>query len=240
MNMYTLTSRRRQRAIAAAAGLAFISLIGMHLTSDETSISFIPRNLLVIDVDDYTIRHKHKRRQLGLASGPPPPPNDVADASYIVKPIIGYPRVNIYEEEEATLLAPPEVYASNHQPQEEEEEVVITEGHPYNVLDGSVDTYWKSDIVEAGVSQWLDIDLGIPELVTKVEIQFTEAGSLDFQLQSSTDRITWTTLETRAGFTGGGVNFTDPYEVGRTDRYIRLYFTGGYTGVSSLGKNINV
>ena len=115
---------------------------------------------------------------------------------------------------------------------EEEEEVVITEGHPYNVLDGSVDTYWKSDIIEVGVPQWLDIDLGIPELVTKVEIQFTEAGSLDFQLQTSTDRIAWTTLETRTGFTGGGVNFTDPYEVGRTDRYLRLYFTGGYTGVS--------
>ena len=53
-----LTSRRRQRAIAAAAGLAFISLIGMHVTSDETSISLIRRNLLtaeeVIDYD-YTI-----------------------------------------------------------------------------------------------------------------------------------------------------------------------------------------
>ena len=107
-------------------------------------------------------------------------------------------------------------------------------GQPINILDGSPTTYWKSNIVQPNVPQYLEIDLGIPEHLERVQIEFAQQGNLSFELQVSMsgNDDDWITVETRNSFTQLGITFTNgPYGPAR---YLRYKFNGGYTAVSFL------
>lgn len=214
--MYTITRRKQ---LVAAVGLAVVGLLGLQLTSDINSD--VRRQL---QLDEESSNPTNSRRRRLARNGPSPLTTDVADSSYIIKPVIGHAIQHIYEEESITKLNPPTASAST-QPYEGTQA-----GQPYRVLDGSASTNWKSNVVQNNIPQYLDIDLGIPEHIEKVEIQFSQAGNLSFELQSSSDNSLWTTLETRNSFTDLSVTFANgPYEPAR---YLRFYFTSGYTAVS--------
>ena len=56
------------------------------------------------------------------------------------------------------------------------------------------------------------------------------AGNVDFELQSSSnpdDESSWNVLETVSAFTATSITFGPYADV--ADRYLRLYFTGGYS-----------
>ena len=57
------------------------------------------------------------------------------------------------------------------------------------------------------------------------------AGDLDFQLQTSFNRYDWTTIETVNSFRSQNITFDGPYDTNVANRYVRLYFTNGYTEV---------
>ena len=219
--MYTITRRKQ---LVTAVGLAIVGLLGLQLTSDIDS-NYDSRRQLQLQLDEESSTPTNSRRGRRLSrNGPSPLSTDVADSSYIIKPVIGHAIQHIYEEESITKLNPPTASAST-QPYEGTQA-----GQPYRVLDGSASTNWKSNVVQNNIPQYLDIDLGIPEHIEKVEIQFAQAGNLSFELQSSSDNSLWTTLETRNSFTDLSVTFTNgPYEPAR---YLRFYFTSGYTAVS--------
>lgn len=220
-NMYTITRRKQ---LVTAVGLAVIGLLGLQSTSDIDS-NYDSRQLQLDEESSIPTHQRTPRRVRRLSrNGPSPLSTDVADSSYIIKPVIGRAIQHIYEEESVTKLNPPVASAST-QPYSGTQT-----GQPYRVLDGSASTNWKSNVVQNNVPQYLDIDLGIPEHIEKVEIQFAQAGNLNFELQSSSDNGVWTTLETRNSFTDLSVTFTNgPYEPAR---YLRFYFTSGYTAVS--------
>jgi len=161
-------------------------------------------------------------------NGNSPPLTDVADASYVIKPVIGHALKHIYETDAQTLLIPDSASAST------KPHWRTNEGQPYHVLDGSTSTYWKSNIVQQGVDQYLEIDFGLPQIVRKIQIQFTDAGNLDFEVQLSSNGNEWNTIEQRNGFTGQSITFNNGlYDALGNNRYLRVYFTGGYTAVSS-------
>ena len=63
---------------------------------------------------------------------------------------------------------------------------LLSEGQPYNVFDISDETtYWKSTVVVNGVPQYLEFDLGILEHLHRFQMQFTQVGNVDFELQGS-------------------------------------------------------
>ena len=79
--------------------------------------------------------------------------------------------------------------------------------------------------------EYLTIDLGIPEHIREVQVTFPESGELDFELQLSydlNDDESWMTLESYTAFTGTSITLSNgPYDL--AGRYLRLYFTGGYS-----------
>ena len=223
-------SRRRQQ-IVAAVGLAVVGLLGLQLTSDlDYNIDDSRRQLQ----QDESSSSNHKTSRRLARNGPSPLSTDVADTSYIIKPVIGHALKHVWETHTSgvTKLNPPLATAST-QPH-----YLIKAGQPMNVLDGLSTTNWKSNIVQNNIPQYLDIDLGIPEHIDKIQIEFAQAGDLSFELQVSMtgDDDDWTTVETRNSFKQLGITFTNgPYGPAR---YLRYKFNGGYTAVSFVFWNI--
>ena len=58
--------------------------------------------------DEQQSSSSRHRKLLGSKNGPNPPPEDIADASYIVKPAIGASFQEVFETMNQTLLSPPE------------------------------------------------------------------------------------------------------------------------------------
>ena len=73
-------------------------------------------------------------------------------------------------------------------------------------------------------------DLFIIHLSTSLTLK-SAAGDLDFQLQTSLNRYDWTTIETENSFRSQNITFDGPYDTNVANRYVRLYFTNGYTEV---------
>lgn len=219
-------SRRRQQTIAAV-GLAVVGLLGLQLTTDiDYNIDESRRQLQQDESSSSNSNHKPSRRL--ARNGPSPLSTDVADTSYIIKPVIGHALKHVYETHTSgvTKLNPPLATAST-QPH-----YLIQDGQPMNILDGLSTTNWKSNIVLPNVPQYLEIDLGIPEHIERVQIEFAQKGDLSFELQVSMtgDDDDWTTVETRNSFKQLGITFTNgPYGPAR---YLRYKFNGGYTAVS--------
>lgn len=75
------------------------------------------------------------------------------------------------------------------------------------------------------------MDLGIPEHIREVQVTFPESGEMDFEVQLSYDQDddeSWMTLESYTAFTGTSITLSNVPD-DAVGRYLRLYFTGGYS-----------
>jgi len=92
---------------------------------------------------------------------------------------------------------------------------------PNNAFDGSTTTYWRSGSVTNPT--WLRVDLGALQTVGKAVANWNGSYyAKKYQLQVSSDDVTWTTVYTNNSGTSGSKEFTF---VQVTARYIRLYLT---------------
>ncbi|RZS79025.1 F5/8 type C domain-containing protein [Motilibacter rhizosphaerae] len=91
-----------------------------------------------------------------------------------------------------------------------------------NAVDGNTGTRWSSAFSDP---QWLQVDLGATATVTSVTLQWEAAYAKAFQIQTSTDAATWTTVYSTTTSTGG----TQTLNVTGTGRYIRMYGTARAT-----------
>jgi hypothetical protein len=91
-----------------------------------------------------------------------------------------------------------------------------------NAVDGNTGTRWSSAFSDP---QWLEVDLGSAQPVCKVVLDWETAYATAFQIQTSTDGSTWTTIYSTTTGTGG----TQTLNVSGTGRYIRMYGTARAT-----------
>ncbi|MFJ6198045.1 discoidin domain-containing protein [Micromonospora sp. NPDC092111] len=90
-------------------------------------------------------------------------------------------------------------------------------------VDGNTGTRWSS---AAADPQWLQVDLGATATVTQVTLVWEAAYARAFQLQTSADGNTWTSVWSTTTGTGG----TQTLAVSGTGRYVRMYGTARATG----------
>jgi hypothetical protein len=102
-------------------------------------------------------------------------------------------------------------------------------------VDGNTGTRWSS---AAADPQWLRVDLGSSQSVCRVTLRWEAAYARAFQIQTSADGATWTTIwSTTTG--AGGVQAID---LTGTGRYLRMYGTQRATayGYSLWELEVNV
>jgi len=87
-----------------------------------------------------------------------------------------------------------------------------------NAVDGNTGTRWSSAFSDP---QWLEVDLGSAQPICQVVLQWEAAYGKAFQIQTSTDNSTWTTIYSTTAGTGG----TQTLPVTGSGRYIRMYGT---------------
>jgi hypothetical protein len=87
-----------------------------------------------------------------------------------------------------------------------------------NAVDGNTGTRWSSAFSDP---QWLEVDLGSSQSICQVTLMWETAYGKAFQIQTSTDNSTWTTIYSTTTGTGG----TQTLSVTGTGRYIRMYGT---------------
>lgn len=90
---------------------------------------------------------------------------------------------------------------------------------PGNVVDGLGSTRWASQLYVD--NSWIYVDLGKNYTLNKVVLDWEVALGRDFQLQVSTDQVSWNTLKTIIGNT----LFTNVLNLSGTGRYIRMLGT---------------
>jgi hypothetical protein len=82
-------------------------------------------------------------------------------------------------------------------------------------VDGNTTTRWASAFTDP---QWIRVDLGTPTNICRVVLNWEAAYATGYQLQTSTDTTTWTTIYTTTTSTGG----TQTLNLTGTGRYLRL------------------
>jgi F5/8 type C domain/Beta-1,3-glucanase/Putative Ig domain len=87
-----------------------------------------------------------------------------------------------------------------------------------NAVDGNLGTRWSSAFSDP---QWLEVDLGSVQTVCQVTLNWETAYGKAFQIQTSTDNTTWTTIFSTTTGTGG----TQTLTVSGSGRYIRMFGT---------------
>nr|WP_246507438.1 discoidin domain-containing protein [Actinocrinis puniceicyclus] len=87
-----------------------------------------------------------------------------------------------------------------------------------NATDGNTGTRWSSAFSDP---QWLEVDLGASASITQVVLQWEAAYATAFQIQTSNDNTTWTTIYSTTTGTGG----TQTLNTSGSGRYIRMYGT---------------
>jgi hypothetical protein len=87
-----------------------------------------------------------------------------------------------------------------------------------NAVDGNTGTRWSSAFSDP---QWLEVDLGSSQSICQVTLNWEAAYGKAFQIQTSTNNSTWTTIYSTATGTGG----IQTLPVTGTGRYIRMYGT---------------
>jgi hypothetical protein len=85
-------------------------------------------------------------------------------------------------------------------------------------VDGNAGTRWSSGFSDP---QWLQVDLGATATINRVALSWEAAYGKDFQLQTSANGSSWTTINTTVGGTGGNQNLT----VSGSGRYVRINVT---------------
>ncbi|MFI7594878.1 ThuA domain-containing protein [Micromonospora sp. NPDC049359] len=89
-----------------------------------------------------------------------------------------------------------------------------------NAFDGVAGTRWGSAF---GDPQWIDVDLGATYALSRVKLTWEAAYGSAYQIQTSTDGVTFTTIRTVTGGDGGVDDLTGLTGSGR---YVRLLGTG--------------
>lgn len=89
-------------------------------------------------------------------------------------------------------------------------------------VDGNTGTRWSSAFSDP---QWLQVDLGSVQQLSRVTLTWEAAYATAFQIQTSTDAATWTTVHSTSTATGGTQNLT----ITGSGRYVRLYGTARAT-----------
>jgi hypothetical protein len=87
-----------------------------------------------------------------------------------------------------------------------------------NATDGNTGTRWSSAFSDP---QWLRVDLGATHTISKVTLNWEAAYARAFQIQTSNDGTTWTTISSTTTGTGGVQNLT----VTGSGRYVRVNAT---------------
>jgi hypothetical protein len=87
-----------------------------------------------------------------------------------------------------------------------------------NATDGNLSTRWSSAFSDP---QWLEVDLGSTQNICQVVINWETAYAKSFQIQTSNDNSTWTTIFSTTTGTGG----TQTLNITGSGRYIRMYGT---------------
>ncbi|GAA0690768.1 discoidin domain-containing protein [Kitasatospora atroaurantiaca] len=82
-------------------------------------------------------------------------------------------------------------------------------------VDGNTGTRWSSAATDA---QWLQVDLGASAAISKVVLNWEAAYADAYQIQTSEDGATWTTIYSTSTGTGG----TETLNVSGTGRYVRF------------------
>jgi beta-glucanase (GH16 family) len=86
-------------------------------------------------------------------------------------------------------------------------------------VDGDATTRWSSAFADP---QWLYVDLGATYSLSRVRLTWEGAYGKDYQIQTSPDANTWTTIKTVTGNTALDNDLTG---LSGTGRYVRLYAT---------------
>jgi len=92
-----------------------------------------------------------------------------------------------------------------------------------NATDGNTGTRWSSAFSDP---QWLQVDLGQSASISQVVLQWEAAYATSFQIQTSNDASTWTSIYSTTTGTGG----TQTLNITGTGRYVRMYGTARATG----------
>ncbi|MYS22319.1 Beta-glucanase, GH16 family [Streptomyces sp. DvalAA-14] len=87
-----------------------------------------------------------------------------------------------------------------------------------SAVDGNNGTRWSSAFSDP---QWLQVDLGATHTICKAVLNWETAYGKAFQIQTSNDGSTWTTLYSTTTGTGG----TQTLNLSGSGRYIRVYGT---------------
>ncbi|WP_344669861.1 discoidin domain-containing protein [Catenulispora yoronensis] len=91
-----------------------------------------------------------------------------------------------------------------------------------NAVDGNTGTRWSSAFADP---QWLQVDLGASATITQVVLNWEAASAKAFQIQTSADGATWTSVYSTTTGPGG----TQTLNVSGTGRYVRMYGTARNT-----------
>jgi hypothetical protein len=91
-----------------------------------------------------------------------------------------------------------------------------------NAVDGNLGTRWSSAFSDP---QWLQVDLGASHTISQVKLNWEPAYATAYQIQTSADGSTWTTVYSTTTGTGGNQTLN----VSGTGRYVRLYGTARAT-----------
>ncbi len=106
--------------------------------------------------------------------------------------------------------------------------VLLSQGHPVtcssieasgtacaNAVDGNTATRWGSAFSDP---QWIRVDLGATHSINKVVLNWEAAYARAFQIQTSTDGTTWTSIYSTTTGTGG----VQTLNITGTGRYVRM------------------
>ncbi len=100
----------------------------------------------------------------------------------------------------------------------------VQAGYPAsNAVDGNLSTRWSSAFSDP---QWLQVDLGATHVISQVVLNWEAAYAKAFQIQTSNDAVTWTTIYSTTTGTGG----MQTLPVSGSGRYVRMYGTQRATG----------
>lgn len=89
--------------------------------------------------------------------------------------------------------------------------------------DGNLGTRWSSAF---SVPQWIQVDLGAPSALSRIDLTWEAAYATAFQIQSSQDGSAWTTLSSQTATSSA----KQSVPLSGTARYVRLNATGRATG----------
>jgi hypothetical protein len=91
-----------------------------------------------------------------------------------------------------------------------------------SAFDGNTGTRWSSQFSDP---QWIQVDLGATHTLCKVTLMWETAYATAFQIQTSNDGTTWTSVYSTTTGTGGTQNLG----VSGSGRYVRMYGTARAT-----------